>query len=77
MPPDAKINYSTTDTVSSPLDLSPRGEHESVQLHGHRKSRTVTPRPKVTLTSLTLNNVGPVSASWRPERACADDSPGR
>jgi hypothetical protein len=56
--------YSTTGTVSSPLDFSTiraRGEHESVSLPANGKahsSKRVQPKPKVTLTSLTINNVG-------------------
>ena len=51
---------STAGTVSSPLNLdaftSAKGEHETVRLNG--SSKKIRPKPKVTLTSLTLNNVG-------------------
>lgn len=51
------VTYDTAGTVSSPLDLDAvRGEHEAVALNGGRK--TISPKPKVTLTSLTVNNVG-------------------
>ncbi|BEJ15176.1 hypothetical protein CspHIS471_0409430 [Cutaneotrichosporon sp. HIS471] len=46
--------YNTAGTVSAPLDLV-RGEYESVTINGARR---VAPKPKVTLTSLTINNVG-------------------
>ena len=53
--------YSTTGTVSSPLNLDsfapPKGEHETVRLNG--SARKIRPKPKVTLTSLTINNVRP------------------
>lgn len=49
--------YSTAGTVSSPLDLDAvKGEHQSVNVSGSRR-KTVTPKVKVTLTSLTPNNV--------------------
>ncbi|RSH91412.1 hypothetical protein EHS25_009711 [Saitozyma podzolica] len=64
--------YSTAGTVSSPLDLDAvRGEYSAVSLengngdgtgiggaNGTGKRRTVRPKPKVTLTSLTVNNSG-------------------
>ncbi|CAD6569198.1 MAG: hypothetical protein TREMPRED_005093, partial [Tremellales sp. Tagirdzhanova-0007] len=53
--------YSTTGTVSSPLNLDslvvPKGEHDSVRLNGS-SSKKIRPKPKVTLTSLTVNNSG-------------------
>lgn len=48
-------NFSTTGTVSSPLDLDAKGEHQMVELSN--KKRKIRPKPKVTLTSLTINNV--------------------
>ena len=58
--PAAAQKYTTTGTVSSPLDLeslhAPKGEHEAVPLNGSASSK-ISPKPKVTLTSLTLNNV--------------------
>jgi hypothetical protein len=51
--------YSTAGTVSSPLDLdNVKGEHQSVNVSGSGSRRkVVTPKVKVTLTSLTPNNV--------------------
>ncbi|OWZ76694.1 acetyltransferase [Cryptococcus neoformans Bt85] len=50
--------YSTTGTVSNPLDLSQiQGEHTSVNLSSSNK-KNVKPNVKVTLTSLTPNNSG-------------------
>ncbi|ORX39413.1 hypothetical protein BD324DRAFT_649488 [Kockovaella imperatae] len=53
--------YTTTGTVSSPLDLesfaSAKGEHETVRLTSAKGSQ-IRPKPKVTLTSLTVNNSG-------------------
>ncbi|RSH86202.1 uncharacterized protein EHS24_004433 [Apiotrichum porosum] len=66
-PAAATASYSTAGTVSSPLDLdalTPRGEHESVNLNGSAAAggassrRAIRPKPKVTLTSLTPNNSG-------------------
>lgn len=60
----AKVVYSTAGTVSSPIDLTPKGEYESVKLNGtangtaKAKGKVVSPKVKVTLTSLTINNVG-------------------
>ncbi|TXT04351.1 hypothetical protein VHUM_04118 [Vanrija humicola] len=48
--------YSTAGTVSSPLDLA-RGEHERVSINGAARKK-VSPAPKATLTSLTVNNAG-------------------
>jgi hypothetical protein len=56
--PTAAPTFSTTGTVSSPLDLdtlAAKGEHEAVHT-GSSKSK-IWPKPKVTLTSLTPNNV--------------------
>jgi hypothetical protein len=51
--------YSTAGTVSSPLDLdNVKGEHQSVNVSGGRR-KVVSPKVKVTLTSLTVNNVSP------------------
>lgn len=50
--------YSTTGTVSAPVNLDelvPKGEHTAVNLNGSTKN--IRPKPKVTLTSLTPNNV--------------------
>ncbi|WVQ84539.1 hypothetical protein IAT38_006693 [Cryptococcus sp. DSM 104549] len=48
--------YTTTGTVSSPLDLaSIQGEHTAIKLSS---TKTVKPSVKVTLTSLTANNSG-------------------
>lgn len=56
-PAPATHTYSTAGTVSSPLDLDAvRGEHEAVKVNG-AAGRKVSPKPKVTLTSLTVNNV--------------------
>lgn len=53
--------YSTTGTVSNPLDLSQiQGEHTSVNLSSSNK-KNVKPNVKVTLTSLTPNNVSSIS----------------
>lgn len=53
------VAYNTAGTVSSPLDLdSVRGEHETVALNGGKQRKAISPKPKVTLTSLTVNNVG-------------------
>jgi len=50
--------YSTAGTVSSPLDLdNVKGEYQSVNVSGGRR-KVVSPKVKVTLTSLTVNNVG-------------------
>lgn len=55
-PAPATHTYSTAGTVSSPLDLDKvRGEHEAVNVNGG--GRKISPKPKVTLTSLTVNNV--------------------
>ena len=58
--------YSTAGTVSSPLDLdNVKGEHQSVKISGGRR-KVVSPKVKVTLTSLTINNVSkPKSAPNR------------
>ncbi|KAL1405102.1 N-acetyltransferase 5 [Vanrija albida] len=59
-PAAVTTSYSTAGTVSSPLDLdalAARGEHESVRLNG-ATGRRVSPKPKATLTSLTVNNAG-------------------
>ena len=62
MPATTSPTYSTTGTVSSPLNLDslvvPKGEHETVRLNGS-SSKKIRPKPKVTLTSLTVNNVSP------------------
>ncbi|KAK8853361.1 hypothetical protein IAR55_004065 [Kwoniella newhampshirensis] len=55
------VTYSTTGTVSSPLDLSQlRGEHTSINLAGDgtKGKKEVKPNVKVTLTSLTVHNSG-------------------
>jgi hypothetical protein len=61
-----KVVYSTAGTVSSPLNLdsynsTAKGEHESVKLNGNgpvkAKGKVISPKVKVTLTSLTINNV--------------------
>jgi len=61
-PPSA--SYSTTGTVSSPLDLDSlaKSEHETVTLNGSTSTagKKIRPKPKVTLTSLTVNNVGSI-----------------
>lgn len=60
---DAKQSYSTTGTVSAPVnldDLVPKGEHTTVKLNGTHKN--IQPKPKVTLTSLTPNNVSAIIA---------------
>ena len=52
-----KTVYSTTGTVSAPVDLDdlvPKGEHTAVKLG---TTKNIRPKPKVTLTSLTTNNV--------------------
>lgn len=46
----------TLGTVSSPLELAPQGEHTSVSISGGKR-KAVKPAVKVTLTSLTPNNV--------------------
>ena len=46
----------TLGTVSSPITLNPQGEHTSVNISGGKR-KTVRPNVKVTLTSLTPNNV--------------------
>ncbi|GMK57079.1 hypothetical protein CspeluHIS016_0309190 [Cutaneotrichosporon spelunceum] len=52
----ATTTYNTAGTVSAPLELDDvRGEYESVAVNGARR---VAPKPKVTLTSLTVNNAG-------------------
>ena len=64
--------YTTTGTVSNPLDLDaqPKGAFETVDLGASANStsrasgasgskRVIRPKPKVTLTSLTPNNVSP------------------
>ncbi|KAL7424433.1 N-acetyltransferase 5 [Cryptotrichosporon argae] len=51
----AKPTAATLGTVSSPLDLAPKGEHEAVSISARGRIR---PKPKVTLTSLTPNNAG-------------------
>ena len=58
---EAKQTYSTTGTVSAPVNLDqlvPQGEHTAVKLNGSAKN--ISPKPKVTLTSLTPNNVSQV-----------------
>lgn len=51
--------FNTAGTVSAPLDLDAvRGEHEAVAINGGKGRGKVSPKPKVTLTSLTVNNVG-------------------
>jgi hypothetical protein len=53
-----ETSYSTAGTVSAPVDLDqlvPKGEHTTVKLNGSAKN--IRPKPKVTLTSLTPNNV--------------------
>lgn len=60
MPPAVTASYSTAGTVSSPLDLDAvRGEFQAVNVNGGSTSskRVFRPKPKVTLTSLTANNV--------------------
>ena len=58
---DSAHTYNTTGTVSSPLNLdsflTPRGEHETVNLTGSSHAKKIRPKPKVTLTALTVNNV--------------------
>jgi hypothetical protein len=55
--PEVATTYSTAGTVSSPLDLdNVKGEHQSVNVSGGRR-KVVSPKVKVTLTSLTVNNV--------------------
>jgi hypothetical protein len=55
----ATVTYSTAGTISSPLDLEAKGEHSAVSLDSNRsKRKVVRPKVKVTLTSLTPNNVG-------------------
>jgi hypothetical protein len=55
--PAVTTTYSTAGTVSSPLDLdNVKGEHQSVNVSGGRR-KVVSPKVKVTLTSLTVNNV--------------------
>lgn len=57
--------YNTAGTVSAPLDLDAvRGEHEAVAVNGGKK---VAPKPKVTLTSLTVNNVSVPSCAPRSD----------
>lgn len=59
-PTESKVaqgSFTTTGTVSDPLDLEslrPQGEHTAVKLSA---SSNIRPKPKVTLTSLTPNNV--------------------
>jgi hypothetical protein len=60
----------TLGTVSSPIELAPQGEHTSVSISGGKR-KTVRPNVKVTLTSLTPNNVSPDSTSERRRRACS------
>ena len=61
-PPAVTASYSTDGTVSSPLDLDAvRGEFQTVNVNGGTGAggakRVFSPKPKVTLTSLTVNNV--------------------
>ncbi|KAK4683906.1 hypothetical protein P7C73_g6306, partial [Tremellales sp. Uapishka_1] len=60
----ATAAYTTTGTVSNPLDLAslnPQGAFETVHLNGNSNGKKqVRPLPKVTLTSLTINNLGTV-----------------
>ncbi|EIW72186.1 acetyltransferase [Tremella mesenterica] len=53
------VVYTTTGTVSSPLDLDHqvKGEYQQIQLNGNSK-KGMKLKPKVTLTSLTVNNSG-------------------
>ena len=54
----SRATFATQGTVSNPLDLAPQGEHVSVDLAaGKSQRKTVRPKVKVTLTSLTTNNV--------------------
>ncbi|KAI9633739.1 acetyltransferase [Dioszegia hungarica] len=55
----SRATFATQGTVSNPLDLAPQGEHVSVDLAvGKSQRKTVRPKVKVTLTSLTTNNAG-------------------
>jgi hypothetical protein len=61
-----ETSYSTAGTVSAPVDLDqlvPKGEHTAVKLNG--SSKNIRPKPKVTLTSLTPNNVSGQSLGSR------------
>lgn len=62
--------FNTAGTVSAPLDLdSVRGEHEAVDINGATRGRgRVSPKPKVTLTSLTVNNVSIGTGEVKEER---------
>jgi hypothetical protein len=64
--PEVATTYSTAGTVSSPLDLdNVKGEHQSVNVSGGRR-KVVSPKVKVTLTSLTVNNVS-LQVVWDTE----------
>lgn len=54
---ESKPTFSTMGTVSAPIELEAKGEHTAVQVDGGKGKRKISPKVKVTLTSLTPNNV--------------------
>lgn len=54
---EGKATFSTMGTVSAPIELEAKGEHTAVQVDGGKGKRKISPKVKVTLTSLTPNNV--------------------